>query len=256
MEVFREGRLRQTAPPPVATTSESLFARLEQLAKPNASIDLAALRKPAWLPKVIDGEQPDTVAKFGGVPWLAARKRMPTCPTCKGPTSQALQLSLASLPLKLGIDGTLQVFLCAGEDAGGCFLNHGGFVIRLETAEVKPRGNDPGPRRTAKAIVGWDEIVDDPGSNDWPEEISYEACEDYFDDPANGDKCGGYGAYPQAGEPRCLRSGCDQGRLVFQLESSWDGILENVYFGDYGKLFIYICTEHGEPLATGHIEYH
>ncbi|HSD87718.1 MAG TPA: hypothetical protein VLB44_09390, partial [Kofleriaceae bacterium] len=244
-------------PPPVAATSESLFAKLEQAAKSSASIDLAKLRKPAWLPKVIDGEQPDTMDKFGGVPWLAARKRMPKCPTCRGPTSQALQLSLASLPLKLGIDGTLQVFLCAGENPGDCFSDEGGFVIRLETTDVKPRGNDAGPRRTAKAIVGWEEIVDEPGSNDWPEEISYDTCEDFFDDgPAEGDKCGGYGHYPQAGEPRCLHPGCDQGQLVFQLESSWEGILEHVYFGDYGKLFIYVCTEHGEPLATGHIEYY
>src|SRR5690606_23486725 len=101
----------------------------------------------------------------------------------------------------------------------------------------------------------WDEIIDEPGSNDWPAEISYEACEGFFDGPAEGDKCGGYGHYPQGGEPRCIHPGCDKGQLVFQLESSWEGILENAYFGDYGKLFIYICTEHSEPLATGHIEY-
>jgi hypothetical protein len=256
VEVFREGRLRQTAPPPAATTSESLFAKLEHAAKQDVSIDLASLRKPAWRPKVRDGEQPETIDKFGGVPWLPARKRMPKCPTCKGPTSQSLQLSLASLPLKLGIDGTLQVFLCAGEDPGACFTDHGGFVIRLEMGDVKPRGNDPAPRRTAKSIVGWEEIVDEPGSNDWPTEISYEACEDFFDGPVGGDKCGGYGHYPQGGEPRCLHPRCDKGQLVFQLESSWEGILENAYFGDHGKLFIYVCTDHSEPLATGHIEYY
>lgn len=256
VEVFREGRLRQTAPAPEPTTSESLFAKLEQAAKQDVSIDLASLRKPAWRPKVIDGEQPGTIDKFGGVPWLGARKRMPKCPTCKGPTSLSLQLSLASLPLELGIGGTLQVFLCAGEDPGDCFIDHGGFVIRLETAEVKPRGNDSGPRRAAKSIVGWEEIIDEPGSNDWPEEISYEACEDFFDEPAEGDKCGGYGHYPQAGQPRCLHPGCDKGQLVFQLASSWGGILENAYFADNGKLFIYVCTEHDEPLATGHIEYY
>ena len=83
-----------------------------------------------------------------------------------------------------------------------------------------------------------------------------EACEDFFDEPAEGDKCGGYGHYPQAGEPRCARPGCNKGQLVFQLESSWGGILDNTYFGDNGKLFVYICTEHGEPQATGHIEYY
>lgn len=86
VEVFREGRLRQTAPPPAPAPTESLFSKLEQAAKVNVGIDLATLRKPAWRPKVIEGEQPDTIDKFGGVPWLAARKRMPRCPTCKGPT--------------------------------------------------------------------------------------------------------------------------------------------------------------------------
>lgn len=69
------------------------------------------------------------------------------------------------------------------------------------------------------------------------------------------DKLGFFSDADQAGEPRCLRPGCNEGKLVFQLESSWEGILENVHFGDYGKLFIYICTEHDQPLATGHIEY-
>lgn len=255
LDVVREGRLRQTAPSPPPPPTESLFATLERAEPPSAAVDLARLRKPAWLPRVIDGEQPDTVTKFGGVPWLAARQRMPTCPTCKGPTSLALQLRLATLPLQLGIDGTLQVFLCAGADPADCFIQQGGFVIRLETADVHPRVSDAGPRHAAKAIVGWTEIVDEPGACDWPPEHD-DACEDLFDDgPAQGDKCGGYGAYPQSGEPRCVDPRCTRSTLVFQLDSSWDGILENVYFGDSGKLFIFVCKAHGAPRATGLIEY-
>ena len=238
----------------------SLIEQLEQSAKGNITDaerkKLLKLRKPAWMPKLRTGEDVDNPNKFGGTPWLAHGEEMPFCPECDAPTFQALQLDLGTVPLKTGATGMLQVFLCDGDDRGSCFIEDSGYVIRLENGELSPR-TEIASRQQAKTIVDWDTFSDDPGIHDRPDSLDYEVGQDIFDSPAEGDKLGGYGEYPQSGEPRCPRD-CGKGQLVFQIESSWSGILDDVYMGDSGRLFVYVCTAHSgkTPLCTGHIEYY
>jgi hypothetical protein len=210
------------------------------------------LRKPAWRPRVVVGEEANTINKFGGTPWLPARVRPPKCTRCDARTYLALQLDVRSLPLALDADGTLQVFLCGAPDASGCFIENAGYVVRFETRPLKPRPVDPTSERMHEplSIVGWDEFLDEPGFADWPPGTEWHAgMAQYPAGPAGGDKLGGYGKYAQSGE---LRRG---NPFVFQLESSWDGLLKDVYFGDGGKLFICVILEHDIPLAFGFIEY-
>lgn len=111
----------------------------------------------------------------------------------------------------------------------------------------------------ARAIVGWAEQRSElPGPAHWESlgvalgEPAAAAAEDELDDPAEGDKLGGWPAYiqqpslgdcPQCGQPRALLlQVASQGNLA-------------VHFGDGGRLFVAACREHPRAVEA-RIEFH
>ena len=109
----------------------------------------------------------------------------------------------------------------------------------LEDGQVSQRADLPSSNRHGRSSVG--NRLKMPWLCGFPDDIDYATLADFFiSGPEAGDKLGGYGDYPQSGQPRCDR-GCNEGQLLFQIESSPNGILDSVYLGDCGRLFVFLC---------------
>jgi hypothetical protein len=203
--------------------------------------------RPAWTPVTEPGESPVHASKFGGTPWLNTGERPPRCATCDQPMALAVQLDLAALPAALRATGLLQCFVCLEDYEATARV-----VGRARRAAAPATTGLP-----ARAIVGWTERRDElPGPAHWEslgialDEPAASLAEDDLEEPAGGDKLGGWPAHLQ--EPsvgRCTR--CGQPRALL-LQVASDGNLA-VDLGDGGRLFVAACREHPK-VVTARIE--
>jgi uncharacterized protein YwqG len=160
-------------------------------------------QRPAWRPRVVDGEHALTASKFGGLPWLALGEHWPACGHCESSMSLLLQLNLDHLPS--GLDacfgvarqtplpelaqwplnlpplpplaqhfssmGLLQIFYCLQCDDGWA-----PFAASQLARVVHPAGFTPEPSVPpdaalfpAKIITGWNEFTDWPNPQEHEE---------------------------------------------------------------------------------------
>ena len=245
---------------------------------------LAKHRRPAWKPAVENGDGPQTVSKFSGMPWISAEDDWPGCGRCGQLLQLFLQLNLDELPKELGQPfgtGLLQLFYCRRDECQG-FGGWEPFADDLSRIRVvHPQGiglKSSIPDRQgyfpAKRIIGWTPFIDLPKPCQHEElglrytynfkagTVKIECKElglvlEEIDDGylaeaiANselGDKLAGWPAWIQNVEyphcPRCRR------RMVhvFQVDSE-----DNVpfMFGDAGCGQITQCPEHKDVVAFG-----
>jgi uncharacterized protein YwqG len=245
---------------------------------------LAKHRRPAWKPAVENGDGPQTVSKFSGMPWVSVEDAWPSCRRCGQPLQLILQLNLHELPKELCQPfgtGLLQLFYCCRDECQG-FGGWEPFTDDLNRVRVvHPQGTgltsdipDQKGYFPAKRITGWTRFIDLPKPCEHEElglryTYNFKAgtvkveCEELglvfeeIDDGhlaeaiANselGDKLAGWLAWIQNVEyphcPRCRR------RMVhvFQVDSG-----DNVpfMFGDAGCGQITQCPEHKDIVAFG-----
>ncbi|HEY9652733.1 MAG TPA: DUF1963 domain-containing protein [Coleofasciculaceae cyanobacterium] len=71
--------------------------------------------RPAFLPKVSEGDGELQSSKFSGKPWLSKNEHWPICQHCGKPMQLFVQLNLDSLPESLQGEfgsGLIQLFYC------------------------------------------------------------------------------------------------------------------------------------------------
>ena len=234
-------------------------------------------RRPAWRPRVIDGESGSAGSKFGGIPWLAAGEDWPVCGACGRPLPFFFQLDLAEVPPALAGrfgSGLLQLFYCTECDGGWepFAESHMVRVVHLEGLSAPPHMAPEVQRFPAKTIVGWEELIDLPDPEEHDElglrytydfqadivrlecpEVGLTVERDLGEELAEavaeaavGDKLSGWPAWVQGVEyPSCPR--CEQRMgLVFQLDS--DDNLPYMW-GDVGIGHLTQCPEHREVVT-------
>lgn len=231
--------------------------------------DRARLRphvRPAFIPRVEDGEASGPVTKVGGRPWLPAGTTWPTCPNCNQAMALILQLDLESLPAGAPDHGKglAQLFYCTNTEphcevvCEAFFPFARSVVARVvdkhapgADADARVVPNAPAPRR----IVGWEEVADLPRIDELGE-LGMEVGEDDTLEqelearelPRMGDKLGGWPHWIQGIEyPECPDCQGAMG-LVFQMGGG-DAIAYE--WGSGGAGHLTQCAAHPERLAFG-----
>ncbi|HEY9599103.1 MAG TPA: DUF1963 domain-containing protein, partial [Cyanophyceae cyanobacterium] len=80
---------------------------------------LQPFMRPAFLPKVSEGDGELQSSKFSGKPWLSKNEHWPLCQYCGKPMQLFVQLNLDSLPESIQGEfgsGLLQMFYCTNTE--------------------------------------------------------------------------------------------------------------------------------------------
>lgn len=230
----------------------------------------AANQRPAWKPRVAEGNGAPAGSRFGGPAWLPDGSS-PLCQICQQPLPLLLQLDLGGAPGGLG-PGLLQAFYCCDPDCEQEGDGWGPFSpIHLVRIVDGNAGKLAAPRETdhpAKQITGWDELIDLPNPEDHRElgldyEYDFKAnrvtircpsvglsspplgldalTAEQIGDSAVGDKLLGWPHWVQGAEyPACPQCNARM-RYLIQLDSE-NGL--PIMWGDAGIAHISQCLAH------------
>lgn len=245
---------------------------------------LAKQRRPAWKPRVRDGDGAPTASKFAGTPWIGAEDPWPECGSCGKLLPLFLQLDLAKLPKELEGrfgDGLLQLFYCTRDDCQG----QGGWepfaddlsrvrIVHPSGPGIKAAGPGDLEPFPAKTIVEWKQLVDLPSTAEHEDlgltyhydfdagttrleckelgldfkEVRDDMLAENISNSESGDKLGGWPHWIQGPEyPSCPT--CSETMvLLFQVDSE-----DHVPFmwGDAGCAHITQCPTHQDVVAFG-----
>ena len=226
---------------------------------------LAAVRRPTWIPEVVDGDGGPSDSKFSGSPCLPNGETWPACGNCGRPLQLFVQLNARDLPAEaqpLLDGGVLQLFYCAREEPNceseceAFFPNARSTLLRLlAPGEVADAGTaaPPDDAFPPRRIVSWTQSPDYP-TWDELEELGIALTDEEEDAvgeqgfPRGGEKLLGWPLWVQSPEyPSCPECGRRM-ELVFQIDS--EGNLPYM-FGDVGTGHITQCPDHRDRLAFG-----
>lgn len=240
-----------------------------KLAGALAKSALGPHRRTCWVPRLADGDGGPRDPKLGGLAFVPAGERWPTCPSCAQPLALALQLDLDRLPEGAAFGGgLLQVFYC-NSFAPNCQVETEAWAAgpgRSKLVRVIPVVGEPAVATApelpqplaARRIVGFDARDDYPCYAEASDrlEVDWDAWQEMLERAGldedgygervllHGDKLGGWPTWAQDPDyPRCAI--CDERmkRLVFQLRTV-DGL---DFVGD-GWAYVVQCVEHPEQV--------
>jgi len=230
---------------------------------------LAAYKKTAWLPKVVNDDGTAFDSKFSGTPWLGKDEKWPTCVSCRQPMQLFLQLNLEQSPpaiqQALGDMGLLQFFYCCSDDTAGHDESWEAFptvptrLLRIVEAETESTPYELSENTAffpVQRIIEWEEVTEYPSYVECTEHLALEFTEEEkasleeWDEvhplTYEGEKLGGWAYWVQYPEyPQCPRCKTNMQHL-FQIDS--DKLLPHMW-GDAGMGYISYCPNHPDEIA-------